>query len=146
MDSFPQNSEHISPWTGRADDIAQAGGLDHADSAAHWSLAWTVACLAAFRGKVLVEAMLAFPLVLPPTVLGFYVLVVLGGASPIGQIYQRLFGHPLVFSFEGLLIASVLFNLPFAIQPMQRHSRRSRRRYGMPLPVAASRTGVPSGA
>jgi len=73
-----------------------------------------------FRGKVLVEAMLALPLVLPPTVLGFYVLISLGGGSPIGQIYQRLFGHPLVFSFEGLLVASVLFNLPFAIQPMQR--------------------------
>ena len=73
-----------------------------------------------FRGKVLMESLLALPLVLPPTVLGFYVLVVLGGASPIGQIYHRLFGHPLVFSFEGLLIASVLFNVPFAIQPMQR--------------------------
>ena len=73
-----------------------------------------------FRGKALVEAMLALPLVLPPTVLGFYVLVSLGGGSPIGQVYQRLFGQPLVFSFEGLLVASVLFNLPFAIQPMQR--------------------------
>ena len=73
-----------------------------------------------FRGKALVEAMLALPLVLPPTVLGFYVLVSLGGGSPIGQVYRRLFGQPLVFSFEGLLVASVLFNLPFAIQPMQR--------------------------
>lgn len=73
-----------------------------------------------FRGKALMEAMLALPLVLPPTVLGYYLLVALGGASPLGQLYQRLAGHQLVFSFEGLLVASVLFNLPFAIQPMQR--------------------------
>lgn len=73
-----------------------------------------------FRGKYLVEAALALPLVLPPTVLGFYLLVAMGGASPVGQWYQSLFGHPLAFSFEGLLIASLIFNLPFAIQPMQR--------------------------
>ncbi|MFN7086157.1 MAG: molybdate ABC transporter permease subunit [Burkholderiales bacterium] len=73
-----------------------------------------------FRGKALVEALLALPLVLPPTVLGFYLLVAFGGASPLGQAYQRVFGHQLAFSFEGLLLASVLFNLPFAIQPMQR--------------------------
>ncbi len=73
-----------------------------------------------FRGKPLVEAMLALPLVLPPTVLGYYLLVALGGASPLGQFYRDLTGQQLVFSFEGLLIASILFNLPFAIQPMQR--------------------------
>lgn len=73
-----------------------------------------------FRGKALTEALLALPLVLPPTVLGYYLLVALGGASPLGQFYQRVAGHQLVFSFEGLLLASVLFNLPFAIQPMQR--------------------------
>jgi len=73
-----------------------------------------------FRGKALTEALLALPLVLPPTVLGYYLLVALGGASPLGQLYQRVAGHQLVFSFEGLLLASVLFNLPFAIQPMQR--------------------------
>jgi molybdate transport system permease protein len=73
-----------------------------------------------FRGKALTEAMLALPLVLPPTVLGYYLLVALGGASPLGQLYQRVAGQQLVFSFEGLLLASVLFNLPFAIQPMQR--------------------------
>ena len=73
-----------------------------------------------FKGKVLVEALLALPLVLPPTVLGYYLLVALGGASPLGKFYHDLTGQQLVFSFEGLLIASVLFNLPFAIQPMQR--------------------------
>ncbi len=73
-----------------------------------------------FRGKALVEALLALPLVLPPTVLGYYLLVGFGGASPLGQFYQQVAGHQLVFSFEGLLLASVLFNLPFAIQPMQR--------------------------
>jgi molybdate transport system permease protein len=73
-----------------------------------------------FRGKPLVEGFLALPLVLPPTVLGYYLLVSLGGASPVGQWFQSLFGRSLVFSFEGLLVASVVFNLPFAIQPMQR--------------------------
>ena len=73
-----------------------------------------------FRGRPLVEAVLALPLVLPPTVLGYYLLVAFGGTSPLGQLYERLIGQQLVFSFEGLLLASVLFNLPFAIQPMQR--------------------------
>jgi molybdate transport system permease protein len=73
-----------------------------------------------FRGKVVVEALLALPLVLPPTVLGYYLLVAMGGASPIGHFYQELTGGPLAFSFAGLLVASLLFNLPFAIQPMQR--------------------------
>jgi molybdate transport system permease protein len=73
-----------------------------------------------FRGKAFVEAVLALPLVLPPTVLGYYLLVALGGASPLGQFYERLTGAQLVFSFEGLLLASVVFNVPFAIQPMQR--------------------------
>ena len=73
-----------------------------------------------FPGKGLVEACVALPLVLPPTVLGYYLLVAFGASSPIGQIWQEAFGHPLVFHFEGLLLASVLVNLPFAIQPMQR--------------------------
>ncbi|OGA04187.1 MAG: molybdenum ABC transporter permease subunit [Betaproteobacteria bacterium RIFCSPLOWO2_02_FULL_62_17] len=73
-----------------------------------------------FPGKALLEGILALPLVLPPTVLGYYLLVALGGVSPIGRLYQDILGRQLVFSFEGLLLASVLFNLPFAIQPMQR--------------------------
>lgn len=73
-----------------------------------------------FPGKVLLEAALALPLVLPPTVLGFYLLVAMGGQSWAGQWYQAISGRQLVFSFDGLLVASVIFNLPFAIQPMQR--------------------------
>ncbi len=69
------------------------------------------------RWKFLVESVVALPLVLPPTVLGFYVLVAIGPKSPVGQWYQTIVGHPLVFTFEGLLFASVLYSLPFAVQP-----------------------------
>lgn len=72
------------------------------------------------KGKPLLEAALALPLVLPPTVLGYYMLVAMGSRSPLGGAYEHFTGHPLAFSFEGLLIASVIFNLPFAIIPMQR--------------------------
>ena len=95
--------------------------------------AWTVAILLPlgaliarhlawrrYTGKAFVEAAMALPLVLPPTVLGYYLLVGLGKASPLGQLYEGLFGAPLVFTFEGLLVASIIFNLPFAVQPMQR--------------------------
>lgn len=73
-----------------------------------------------FRGRSVIEALLALPLVLPPTVLGYFLLVGFGNASPLGQAWMAALGHSLVFSFEGLLLASVLVNLPFAIQPMQR--------------------------
>ncbi len=66
------------------------------------------------------EAMIALPLVLPPTVLGFYLLSGLGADSVPGRLWQSVWGRPLAFSFEGLVIASVIFNLPFAIQPIQR--------------------------
>ncbi len=69
------------------------------------------------RWKFLVESVVALPLVLPPTVLGFYVLVAIGPKSPVGHWYQAIVGHPLVFTFEGLLLASVLYSLPFAVQP-----------------------------
>src|SRR3989337_2128986 len=69
------------------------------------------------RWKFLVESVVALPLVLPPTVLGFYVLVAIGPKSPVGHWYQAIVGHPLVFTFEGLLFASVLYSLPFAVQP-----------------------------
>ena len=78
-------------------------------------LAWR-----AFRGKSLVEALVALPLVLPPTVLGFYLLVALGDASVLGDAYKTLTGRALVFTFDGLLLASIVFNLPFAVQPLQR--------------------------
>ena len=70
--------------------------------------------------KPVFEAMLALPLVLPPTVLGFYLLVVMGGDSALGALFQRLFGQTLAFSFTGLLVASIIFNIPFALIPMQR--------------------------
>jgi molybdate transport system permease protein len=73
-----------------------------------------------FRGKGFAQAVLALPLVLPPTVLGYYLLVAFGGSSPLGEGWQALVGHSLVFSFEGLLLASVIVNVPFAFQPMQR--------------------------
>jgi molybdate transport system permease protein len=69
------------------------------------------------RGRFLVEAVVALPIVLPPTVLGFYVLMAIGPLSPLGRSYEALFGHRLPFTFEGLLIASVLYSLPFAVQP-----------------------------
>lgn len=72
------------------------------------------------RGKGFIEAVLMLPLVLPPTVLGYYLLSGMSSKSPLGQAYAAAFGHPLAFSFEGLLVASILFNLPFAIQPVQR--------------------------
>ncbi|MEW6248088.1 MAG: molybdate ABC transporter permease subunit [Nitrospirota bacterium] len=70
-----------------------------------------------WRWKFLVESVVALPLVLPPTVLGFYILVAIGPYSPVGRLYADLVGHPLPFTFEGLLIASVLYSLPFAVQP-----------------------------
>jgi molybdate transport system permease protein len=73
-----------------------------------------------FPGKGLVEAALALPLVLPPTVLGYYLLVAMGSRSPLGSWYVALTGRPLAFSFQGLLVASVIVNLPFAVQPIQR--------------------------
>lgn len=70
-----------------------------------------------WRWKFLVESVVALPLVLPPTVLGFYILVAIGPHSPLGTLYADLVGHPLPFTFEGLLLASVLYSLPFAVQP-----------------------------
>src|SRR5919204_3092993 len=70
-----------------------------------------------WRWRFLLEATVALPLVLPPTVLGFYLLLAMGPHSPLGQYYASLAGHPLPFSFQGLLIASVLYSFPFAVQP-----------------------------
>ncbi len=70
-----------------------------------------------WRGKFLVEATVALPIVLPPTVLGFYVLVALGSLSPLGRWWQSLTGHTLAFTFTGLVIGSILYSLPFAVQP-----------------------------
>jgi molybdate transport system permease protein len=70
------------------------------------------------RWKFLVEAVVALPLVLPPTVLGFYVLLAIGPRSPLGALYGRLTGGMLPFSFQGLLLASVLYSMPFTVQPV----------------------------
>src|ERR1700723_1217355 len=71
-----------------------------------------------WRGKFLLEAVVALPLVVPPTVLGFYVLVAMGPRGPLGKLWQFFFGHGLAFTFEGLVLASVLYSLPFAVQPL----------------------------
>ncbi|GIU52443.1 MULTISPECIES: molybdate ABC transporter permease subunit [Shewanella] len=73
-----------------------------------------------FRGKSWVEALIMVPLVLPPTVIGYYLLVGLGSQSWVGQWVEQLFGAQLVFNFSGLVIASILVNIPFAVQPIQR--------------------------
>src|SRR6266699_4728214 len=70
-----------------------------------------------WRWKFVVEALVALPIVLPPTVLGFYVLVALGSRSPLGRWWQSLTGHTLAFTFEGLVIGSVIYSLPCAVQP-----------------------------
>jgi len=71
-----------------------------------------------WRGKFLLESIVALPLVLPPTVLGFYVLVAMGPRGPLGRLWQAAFGHGLAFTFGGLVIASVIYSLPFAVQPL----------------------------
>jgi molybdate transport system permease protein len=70
-----------------------------------------------WRWKFLAEAVVALPIVIPPTVLGFYVLLALGPRSPLGRWWEALTGHTLAFTFEGLVIGSVLYSLPFAVQP-----------------------------
>ena len=77
--------------------------------------------LASSRSKLkpIIEALVSMPLVLPPTVLGFYLLVAFGQNSPIGQFLNDVFGLQLIFSFEGLIVASVIYSLPFMVQPIQ---------------------------
>jgi molybdate transport system permease protein len=90
-------------------------------SAALLVIALPLACWIAFsrwRGKFLVEAVVALPLVLPPTVLGFYVLLAIGSRSPLGRLWERWTGHGLAFTFEALVLASILYSLPFAVQPI----------------------------
>ncbi|MCY1077235.1 molybdate ABC transporter permease subunit [Archangium lansingense] len=79
-------------------------------------LAWWLAT-SRWRWKFLVEAVVSLPLVLPPTVLGFYLLLALGPRGPLGSAFESLFGSTLPFSFTGLLVASVLYSLPFSVQP-----------------------------
>ncbi len=81
-------------------------------------LAWWLAFTRS-RWRAIVEALVALPLVLPPTVLGFYLLILLGPAGPVGRFWVQLTGDTLTFSFLGLVIASVLYSFPFAVQPLQ---------------------------
>jgi molybdate transport system permease protein len=79
---------------------------------AYW-LAFT-----SWRGRFLLESIVALPLVLPPTVLGFYALIALGPRGALGKVWQGMFGHSLAFTFTGLVLASMLYSLPFAVQPL----------------------------
>ena len=97
-------------------------------------LAWWLSGVRS-RWRAALEAVVALPLVLPPTVLGFYLLLALGPRGPVGAWWQELGGGPLVFSFTGLVIGSVLYSLPFVVQPLQAAFEGVR---GRPLEVAAT--------
>lgn len=71
-----------------------------------------------WRGKFLLESLVALPLVLPPTVLGFYALLAMGPHGPLGKLWLVLFGHGLAFTFPGLVMASIIYSFPFAVQPL----------------------------
>jgi molybdate transport system permease protein len=71
------------------------------------------------RGVIFIETLVSLPIVLPPTVIGFYLLVLMAPQRPLGAAWTAVFGHPLPFSFAGLVAGSVLYSLPFAVQPFQ---------------------------
>lgn len=102
-------------------------------------LAWWLA-KSRWRFKFLVEALVALPLVLPPTVLGFYLLVAFSPNSAVGGLFESLLGQPLAFSFVGLVVGSVVYSLPFVIQPLQNAFSAVGRR---PLEVAATLRATP---
>jgi molybdate transport system permease protein len=102
-------------------------------------LAWWLACTR-WRLKFLLEALVALPLVLPPTVLGFYLLVALGPHGPVGGLLEALGGRPLAFTFTGLVIGSVFYSMPFVVQPLQDAFSAVGRR---PLEVAATLRASP---
>ena len=97
-------------------------------------LAWWLARTGS-RLRAPIEALVAMPLVLPPTVLGFYLLLALGPEGPIGGVWREMGGGPLVFSFTGLVIGSVIYSLPFVVQPLQASFEAVGR---TPLEVAAT--------
>jgi len=102
-------------------------------------LAWWLA-RTRWRFRFLLEALVALPLVLPPTVLGFYLLVALGPHGPVGALMEALGGRPLAFTFTGLVIGSVFYSLPFVVQPLQNAFAAIGRR---PLEVAATLRASP---
>jgi molybdate transport system permease protein len=97
-------------------------------------LAWWLA-KSHWRFKFVIEALVALPLVLPPTVLGFYLLVVFSPQSYVGRLFESMVGQPLAFSFTGLVLGSIVYSLPFVIQPLQNAFIAVGRR---PLEVAAT--------
>jgi len=102
-------------------------------------LAWWMA-RTRWRFKFILEAVIALPLVLPPTVLGFYLLISLGPHGPVGGLLEWLGGRPLAFTFAGLVIGSVLYSMPFVVQPLQAAFTAVGRR---PLEVAATLRASP---
>jgi molybdate transport system permease protein len=102
-------------------------------------LAWWLA-RTRWRFKFLLEAVIALPLVLPPTVLGFYLLLALGPSGPVGRLMESLGGQPLAFTFTGLVIGSVIYSMPFVVQPLQGAFHAVGRR---PLEVAATLRAAP---
>ncbi len=102
-------------------------------------LAWWLA-RSRWRFKFMVEAVVALPLVLPPTVLGFYLLVTLGPNGPVGGMMEALGGRPLAFTFAGLVVGSVIYSLPFVVQPLQDAFNSVGRR---PMEVAATLRASP---
>ncbi len=112
-------------------------------------LAWWLAHTR-WPGRIFIEAVVALPIVLPPTVIGFYVLVGLGPRSVFGREIERLWGHPLPFSFAGLVVASLLYSLPFAVQPFTAAFRgldlallEAARSSGATFPRAVLRVALP---
>jgi len=102
-------------------------------------LAWWLA-RSRWRYRFVIEAIVALPLVLPPTVLGFYLLLLLGPHGPVGGALQALGGRPLAFTFGGLVVGSVLYSLPFVVQPLQNAFGAVG---GRPLEVAATLRAAP---
>lgn len=102
-------------------------------------LAWWLA-RSQWRFKFLFEAMVALPLVLPPTVLGFYLLLTLGPNGPVGGLLESMGGRPLAFTFTGLVIGSVIYSMPFVVQPLQDAFSTIGKR---PLEVAATLRASP---
>jgi len=81
-------------------------------------IAWVLA-YSRFRGKAWLEALVTLPMVLPPTVLGYYLLIFMGPRGMAGQVWESVFGQPLLFTFPGIAIASMLYSIPFAVQPLK---------------------------
>ncbi|MBT8140109.1 MAG: molybdate ABC transporter permease subunit [Gammaproteobacteria bacterium] len=81
-------------------------------------LAWWLA-RSQFRGKAIIEALVALPIVLPPTVIGFYLLIAFAPDTAMAKAWQAAFGRPLAFSFDGLVLGSIIYSLPFVVQPLQ---------------------------